>query len=206
MPKRPKARVVELAPNSPLSYIGRGTTYQAKGEFKKAIVDFDRAAELDPQKPGIFLSRASARSENGDVKGALLDFDHAIELSPASSDAYAGRAGLHYRLREWPEAMEDYQRSCDLAHTGHDYEHLFLWLAQARLGQMPEASARLRSFLAARGQAPDNWVSKLARFFWETLPSRNCWWLRNLRMRRKSRSVSQPKKRILQNTIAPPRN
>ena len=51
-----------------------------KGDFDKAIEDFDTAIGLDANNSGVYYGRGLAYSSLGDVSKAREDFNKALEL------------------------------------------------------------------------------------------------------------------------------
>jgi tetratricopeptide (TPR) repeat protein len=66
---------VELAPTAD-NYYQRGTTYQALGEHKLAIADFDKVIAIIPDLATPFFARAASRRALGDEVGAKEDHTH----------------------------------------------------------------------------------------------------------------------------------
>ncbi len=66
---------------SAASYLERGNAWAAKGEWERAIADFDLAIAFDPSFAGAYYNRAIARHRVGNLVGALADLDRAIRLN-----------------------------------------------------------------------------------------------------------------------------
>jgi len=92
----------------------RGVEYGRKGDFDRAIADFDQALKLDPKDGGAYSNRGLARSCKGDFDGAIADFDQAIELDPKLTAAYYNR-GLAWRAKgDLDRAVADYGQAITL--------------------------------------------------------------------------------------------
>src|SRR5262249_26315514 len=85
----------------------RGTAWQAKGDFDRAIADYDEAIRLDPgsgltqlssQYSLAYANRASAWLAKGDFAHAVADYGEALRLEPKNVSAYFAR-GRHNLYR-----------------------------------------------------------------------------------------------------------
>jgi lipoprotein NlpI len=67
--------------------------------------------------------------------------------------------------RNWPAALADFRKHCDLNPREQDVPRLVIWLIRARLGQRQEAADELAVWRDLRArEAPDNWPAKIAAF------------------------------------------
>ena len=76
-------QAVRLAPDNARGLNARGLVFHIKGEFDRAIADFDRAIALDPGNANYYDNRGNAWRDRGRLDRAVEDYDKAIELSPA---------------------------------------------------------------------------------------------------------------------------
>jgi len=65
-------RSIHLRPTAD-AYYQRGLMYQALGESKRAMIDYDSAVTYNPGAPYIYLARAIAEHDLGDLAGASKD-------------------------------------------------------------------------------------------------------------------------------------
>src|SRR3974390_1404411 len=79
--------------NSAEQKIARGAKSAMKGQFDRAIADFDEAIRLNPSADA-FYNRANAYAELGESDRAIADFDKAIRLNPKSAAAIEKRAAV----------------------------------------------------------------------------------------------------------------
>lgn len=119
------------------AYEGRGRIALRRGDFKRAIADFDEAIHLNPNRGSLYRDRALARRQNGDLELAIADYNEAIAHDPKRAASYHQR-GLALA------AMGDLDRAILSYHTA------------VRLDPS-DAQARLDRGLAflARGQTDD---------------------------------------------------
>ena len=71
-----------LGPKDAAAFLARGNAWALKGEYDKAIRDFNQAIRLDPNDDDAFLNRSIARHAKGEYDKAIRDFNQAIRLNP----------------------------------------------------------------------------------------------------------------------------
>jgi tetratricopeptide (TPR) repeat protein len=94
-------------PRAP-NYNNRGVIWKAKGEYDRAIADFDEAIRLEPGKATYWNNRGSAWADEKQYDRAIADFDVAIGLAPEDAVAYFNRGNARYRKKEYDRAIADY--------------------------------------------------------------------------------------------------
>jgi hypothetical protein len=86
----------------------------AKGEFTKAIKDFQEALRLDDREPAANMGLAEAHEKLGQYVDARKQIDRAIILDPASAPAFLQRGRLAERLGDPNQAYKDYEHAGSL--------------------------------------------------------------------------------------------
>lgn len=74
--------------------LARGDDFNVKGEFDRAIADYDAALKVDPALAEALNSRGMAWRDKGDRRRALTDFEAALKLKPDYEAARANRKSL----------------------------------------------------------------------------------------------------------------
>jgi tetratricopeptide (TPR) repeat protein len=64
----------------------RAAAYMAKGQYDRAMEDYDRAIRLDPNLARAFYGRGVLWERKNDLQRALADFKKASELDPSDLD------------------------------------------------------------------------------------------------------------------------
>jgi tetratricopeptide (TPR) repeat protein len=64
------------------AFNNRGTAYAKKGDFDKAIADYDAAIRIDPKIPSTYGNRGLALVKAGQFARAVADFDQALAGNP----------------------------------------------------------------------------------------------------------------------------
>lgn len=74
-----------------VAFGNRGNGYQTKGDYYRAIAEYDAAIQLNPNDPIVFSNRGIAYGSEGVIDRAIADFNEAIRLDPKFAEAYAHR-------------------------------------------------------------------------------------------------------------------
>jgi len=61
------------------TYLERGNAWFAKGEWARAMADFDLAIASDPNLAGAYYNHGAAWCFSNDFDSALTDFDRALQ-------------------------------------------------------------------------------------------------------------------------------
>jgi len=65
-----------------LAYRSRGTAYARKGDYNRAIADFDQAIQISPKDISAHIGRGTAYMEKSDIAHAVADFETAVRIEP----------------------------------------------------------------------------------------------------------------------------
>ena len=76
---------------SAASYYARCREFQTKGDFDRAISDYNIALTFEPHFVNAYYCRARTHISKGDLDAALNDLNRALELKPDLSVAYNDR-------------------------------------------------------------------------------------------------------------------
>ena len=79
-----------------------------KGDYRGAIVDYDKAIALNPQFDEIYFRRGIARTLIKDWQGAEADYTRAIATKPTYAEAYLHRGSTRNTLNNWRGAKSDF--------------------------------------------------------------------------------------------------
>jgi Flp pilus assembly protein TadD len=100
--------------NVGVAYYKRGTAYNFRGDFDRAVADFNAVLNLGiPITYGadVLNNRGISYSMKGDAEHALADFNEAIRLDPSHSSAFTNRGNLYYQKGDRDRAIADYSKA-----------------------------------------------------------------------------------------------
>jgi tetratricopeptide (TPR) repeat protein len=121
-----------------IAHNNRGNAYIAKGDFDRAIEDFDRSIALDQTYAKPHNNRGVALMRKGEYGLAVEAFDEAIRLNPNYGNAYANRGGAYVKKADYARASRDYDEAVRLNPGLHAGWQGRCW-AQAILGELSAA-------------------------------------------------------------------
>ncbi len=135
--------------NLAITFNNRGTGYSRKGEYDRAIRDFDAALRLKPDDASAFYNRGNAYAKKGEYDRAIRDFDAALRLRPDDASAFYNRGIVYYGKGQYDQAIRDFTEAIRLK---PDYTSAYgnRGLAYAKLRQRDKAIADYRKAIELR--------------------------------------------------------
>jgi tetratricopeptide (TPR) repeat protein len=94
-------------PIASLACQNRGNIYHIKGDYDRALRDYEQAIRLNPANAGAYINRGLSLAEQGDYEAALKDYDEAIRIDPTKDKAFYGRSFTHAQLGDFDAAWRD---------------------------------------------------------------------------------------------------
>ena len=92
----------------------RGGAYQAQGDSKRAVADYNELMRIDPTYPSAYLNRGNVWFHSGDFNRAFADYNQAIKLDPAYQAAYVNRGSALGSKGEFDRAIADFDQAIKL--------------------------------------------------------------------------------------------
>src|SRR5262249_37620213 len=92
----------------------RGRVFGFKGDYDRAIKDYNEAILLDPNMVIAYNNRGDAYLRKGDYARAIADFNEAVRIDPNYPQAYDNRAYAWYAQKQFDRAIADYTGSLAL--------------------------------------------------------------------------------------------
>ncbi len=89
------------------AYANRGNAYEKKGEYDRAIADYDQALRLDPKHANAYNGRGDAYNTKGEYDRAIADYDQALRLNPKDALAYIRRGNAYDNKGQYDRAIAD---------------------------------------------------------------------------------------------------
>ena len=102
-------------------YMDIGKAYYAKGDFARAIENFQKAAGLNPKSAQVHLSLGHAYYGSQMFEQALEEYKKTKELSPDTAEACRGLAGLYADTGKFEEAEEEILKAIKLSPDNSEY-------------------------------------------------------------------------------------
>ena len=96
------------------SFTGRGNAYSTKGQYDRAIADYDQAIRLNPSHGIAFYNRGYAWRAKGEYDRSIADYDQAIQLDPNFSAAFNNRGTAYDDKKDYDRAIADYDQAIRL--------------------------------------------------------------------------------------------
>jgi Flp pilus assembly protein TadD len=145
-----------VRPPDAAEYTARGKALNKKGEYDRAITEFDRAIRLDSEFWLALFDRGNAWFAKEEFEKAIADYSAVIRLGPPGSDAlakaYYNRANAWGKLLNFKRAVADY----DMA-LRHDPTMAVAYCNRGRAcAQRKEYNAAIRDFNEAIRLQPAN--------------------------------------------------
>jgi tetratricopeptide (TPR) repeat protein len=126
--------------------VQRGWAYAHRGEWPKALADYDKATELGPNDANLHNNLAWDLATHADAPGrepgrALQWAKKAVELEP-NEGAYWNTLGIaSYRAGDWKAALAALEESMELRNGGDSSDWFFLAMCNEKLGGKEKARA-----------------------------------------------------------------
>jgi len=111
---------IQLDPNDADAYYNRGITYYHKGQYDRAIENFNKAIALDQNYALAYNNRGVAYDKKGQHDRAIEDYNKAIALDPNFAQAYTSRGLLYLvKLGNKEKGCSDWKKACELGECGN---------------------------------------------------------------------------------------
>ena len=111
--QQPVQRVIQTQETAE-AYLNRGATYSQKGEFDKAISNYNKAIELNPKFAVAYLDRGFTYSKLGEDDRAISDYNKAIEINPRYAMAFNNRGFTYRKKGDFDRAISDYNKAIEI--------------------------------------------------------------------------------------------
>ena len=96
------------------AFYNLGISYANKGQYDRAIQDYDQAIKLNPNYVKAFNNRGLSYDNKGQHDRAIQDYDQAIKLNPNDADAFYNRGLSHAHKGQYDRAIQDYDQAIKL--------------------------------------------------------------------------------------------
>jgi tetratricopeptide (TPR) repeat protein len=129
------------------AYNNRGVVYYNKGQYDKAIADFNRALKIEPRHFWAYHNRGRTYISKYRLDKAIADFSKALELNPRDASTYYFRGVSYLGKYQNDKAILDFSQAIEINTTfAMAYEmraHAYLGLAVEEVNWESAESKRL---------------------------------------------------------------
>jgi tetratricopeptide (TPR) repeat protein len=137
--------------DSPVSeFISRAEHYKETGEWREALVWYERATKIDPSEAFAWYSRGIAEEALGDDEEASQSYSKALEQAagqPFEADIFFRRGNIRIRYEEWESAEADLEQAVRLV-PNRAPPHLSLGITLQNLGRVDESIREFETTVA----------------------------------------------------------
>lgn len=108
-------KAIVLRPGKADIYVHRGLIHNEKGDYIKAIEDFDKAISLSPSAL-VYNNRGISNKALGRFDRALEDLHAALDMDPGLAEAYYNIGLIYSELGEYEAALEAKAKASELGY------------------------------------------------------------------------------------------
>jgi len=132
------SRRLEQTPSAKL-YLLRAELHHEHEDFSSALADYDRAEQMDPKLEAVSFGRARTLFRSGRLQSARETLDSYLKKKPDHAEGFLLRARVLVGLKEYGDALRDFDRN--LALTPQPLPECFLERAEALVAAGNRAGA-----------------------------------------------------------------
>ena len=93
--------------------VDSGYHYYELGNYKEAIVHFNKVIEEQPRNAEAFYLRGVCKSQLGSNKEAIMDYDSALKLQPEYPEVFFEKGYAYFHLNEFQKAIASFDKALD---------------------------------------------------------------------------------------------
>lgn len=105
---------IAVNPNDQNGLFNRGHSYEAAGDYQRAVSDYNRAIALKPDMAMAYEARGNSYYKLRQYDWAITDYSRAIALIPGNAEPYGNRGNAYLALARPDKAIADYTRALKL--------------------------------------------------------------------------------------------
>jgi len=106
--------ILKSYPAFSVAYSHRAAAYHTKGEYERAIADYNIAIALAPDQADMYNNRGISYYSRGDFEKAVADYNTALQLNPNLAEAYNNRGYAFSQMKAFEKAAADFSRAVEL--------------------------------------------------------------------------------------------
>jgi protein O-mannosyl-transferase len=141
--------VLKNYPNLPVAYNNRGEAYLRKGDYERAISNYNQALRMNPdfgRANYFYVNRGTAYLIKGDYERAITDYHQALRINPNDANAYHHRGTAYLYKGDPEEAIADFNKALEI-NPRYAETYFNKALACEKIGHPKEAIEAYRGFI-----------------------------------------------------------
>ncbi|MGW8314286.1 MAG: tetratricopeptide repeat protein [Bacteroidales bacterium] len=150
-------KAIGLDPEYEDAYIYRARAYSQTGDHANAAKDFDRALAFNEKDDELYYLSAKEWHLVGNSRVSLAKLDQAISRKRNFLEAYQLRAEVHMDLKQYDQALQDYQSCLRLSKDEEGYYHL--GTAYEKMGMLKEAEEAYLQSIDENNRIPETYFA-----------------------------------------------
>ena len=92
----------------------RGSVYNSKGEYGRAILEYNKAIKIDPTFINAYNNRGNSYRNKREYDRAILDYTKAVKIDPRYASAYNNRGGVYADKGDFERAIQDLTKAVEI--------------------------------------------------------------------------------------------
>lgn len=129
---------IKNSPGEFKAFNSRGCAFMSKGEYKRALQDFNKSVSLKPHQVEAHNNRGILYEKLGDYSNAVLSATKAIELNPEIFNSYVIRGKAYLNLKQYQNAVADFSASIKYE-PNYDSSYYYRAKAYLEMGLLKKA-------------------------------------------------------------------
>jgi tetratricopeptide (TPR) repeat protein len=141
------------------AYSKRGNIYFDRGDYDRALGDYNAAIRLKPDYANAYNNRGNVYNRQGEYAPAIADYDRAIQLDPGLVEAYFNRGFAYNDKGESDRALADFDQAVQLKpHDANAYA--YRGLAYYFTGDYDRAIADYNQAIQLNPEDSDTYINR----------------------------------------------
>jgi protein O-mannosyl-transferase len=141
--------VLKNYPEIPIAYNNLGEVYLRKGDYERAISNYNQALRMNPDFRGanyFYVNRGTAYLMKGDYEMAIADYHQALRIKPNDANAYHHRGTAYLNKGDFEGAISDFNKALEI-NPGNAETYFYKALACEKIGRLQEALESYKGFM-----------------------------------------------------------
>ncbi len=101
-------------PNDVVLHNEKALFLNISGNFKEAIIEYDRSLEIDPKSVETWMDKGYAQHSSGEIVDAFYCYEKARELDPENTSVLTSLGALYFEGEEYDKADQFFTLATDL--------------------------------------------------------------------------------------------